>query len=120
MNLSAIQIVHLYNRAGFGINIDEFQAVRKKNVEEIVDDIFQKATNYKPLAISFSSDIPTKKFAEMSAEEKKEIVKLSKEGVKTLNLTWLNEMSSSTAFLQEKWLFFGMTILLVAIIIQFL
>jgi hypothetical protein len=32
MNLSAIQIVHLYNRAGFGINIDEFQAVRKKKM----------------------------------------------------------------------------------------
>ena len=106
MNLSAIQIVHLYNRAGFGINIDEFQAVKQKNVEEIVDDIFQKATNYKPLAISFSSDIPTKKFAEMSAEEKKEIVKLSKEGVKTLNLAWLNEMNNSTAFLQEKMAFF--------------
>jgi uncharacterized protein (DUF1800 family) len=48
----------------------------------------------------------------MSAEEKKEIVKLSKEGVKTLNLAWLNEMNQrdaklsfcfvSTAFLQEK------------------
>jgi uncharacterized protein (DUF1800 family) len=106
MNLSAFQIVHLYNRAGFGINLEEFQLVKHKNVNEIVNNIFEKAKYYKPLTISFPSEIQTKKFAEMNEEEKKEVIKLSKEGVRTLNLTWLNEMSNSSAFMREKMAFF--------------
>lgn len=106
MKLNAKQIVHLYNRMGFGITLSEFKSLEGKNSDLMVDEIFDNTKQFKPLPFSFDANIPAKNFAELTAEEKKELNIMSKEGIKKLNITWLNEMSNSKDFFTEKMAFF--------------
>ena len=48
---------------------------------------------------------------EMSPEQKKEFQKKSREGIRSLNLYWFNEMVNSDAQLRRKWPSSGTVIL---------
>ncbi len=95
------KIKHLYNRAGFGLSVKDWQT--KNDWKKSVDDLF-KSKNYHPLeTISFAEVQAAKeKMKPMSKEDVKDLKQLLKANVFELNNLWLNEMINSDAQLQEK------------------
>ncbi len=97
------QIIHLYNRAGFGIHPGNVNNRREKSIETLVDDLFEDSKDWTDL----------KEFEDIRQDNKtvgglrvlKMILK-SKSDLGILNLKWLNKMAADQAQLRERMTFF--------------
>jgi len=102
---------HLLWRAGFGpavYQLDDlgnsspqklYRALQKASSKK--PDYLQAADNYlQGLMMGFQE--AGRQLKEMSPEQKKEIMKKSRESIRNLNLYWVNEMVNSDAQLREK------------------
>jgi len=102
---------HLLWRAAFGSkaeNAPELDSLSTKKIWSLLLETSEK----KPEKINVAQEIvdlyysalqnedPKKR--ELSKEQRKEIQQLSREGLKTLNLRWMDEMINSEAQLREK------------------
>ena len=105
---------HLLWRAGFGLATADlphlvdnksnnlYASIRAASVSAS-KDITVTTNSLKDLYTDYKSAGNKVKGADsLSASTKKEIRELSRENLKTLNLTWMNEMTSSPAQLREK------------------
>lgn len=91
--------VHLYNRAGFGVPIQE---VKLKSAAALLSS----ATRDNPIKIIDPSEVDNRDLIKMTQEERKEKFKKSKKDTLLLNTTWLEQMSFPEAFVREKMTFF--------------
>lgn len=96
------KIKHLYNRAGFGLNL--FDLKNKTDWQKACNLLFKSNSNYKKLeAITLTEvQVAQDKMKNLDKEDKKDLKQLLRENVFELNNLWLNEMIYSEAQLQEK------------------
>jgi uncharacterized protein (DUF1800 family) len=107
---------HLLWRAGFGPAVEQLNALEKTSPQNLYKAI-QKASAKKPEYIQAADnylqglmmgiqDAGRQQRQEMSAEQRKELQRKSREGIKNLNLYWIKEMINTDAQLREKMAFF--------------
>jgi uncharacterized protein (DUF1800 family) len=102
---------HLLWRAGFGPVAHELSQLATTSPKAQVDALF-KASKKSPEYIDVASnalkgllmgmDEISKQSKQLSDEEKKQLRQQSRQDIKNLNLTWLNEMVNSNQQLREK------------------
>jgi uncharacterized protein (DUF1800 family) len=95
------KIKHLYNRAGFGMTVNDWKT--KTNFRQAVDKLFQQKTYQSLQAVTLEEVQAAKdKIKTLAKEDVKDLKQLMKANVFELNDLWLNEMMHSEAQLQEK------------------
>lgn len=95
------KIKHLYNRAGFGMTVNDWRT--KTNFQQEVDKLFQQKSYQSLQAVTLEEVQAAKdKIKTLAKEDVKDLKQLMKANVFELNNLWLNEMMHSDAQLQEK------------------
>jgi len=102
---------HLLWRAGFGPDVYQLDDLTSSSPQKLYKAL-QKASSKKPEYLQAADNYlqglmlgireAGRQQKEISAEQKKEIQKRSREGIRNLNLYWINEMVNSDAQLREK------------------
>ena len=102
---------HLLWRAGFGPAVYQLDDLGSSSPKKLYKTL-QKTSSQKPEYLQAAgNDLPGlmlgiqeagRQQKEMSAEQKKELRQKSREGIRNLNLFWINEMVNSEAQLREK------------------
>jgi uncharacterized protein (DUF1800 family) len=102
---------HLLWRAGFGPAVYQLDDLHKASPQKLYK-VLQKDSSKKPEYLQAADNYlqglmlgireAGRQQKEMSPEQKKEIRKRSREGIRNLNLYWVNEMVNSDAQLREK------------------
>src|SRR6476646_7829725 len=106
---------HLMWRAGFGPAVEQLNDLNKFSSKQLYKAL-QKASSKTPVALDAAGDYLNglmmgigeagRQQKEDNAETRKERQQKSREGIRNLNLFWLNEMVNSEAQLREKMAFF--------------
>lgn len=107
---------HLLWRAGFGPAYEQLSVLRKASHLQIYDAL-EKASRKEPMPIEVAENFmkglsigigeaSKMQMRDLSDEQKKNLRKQSREGIRSLNLRWLGEMVNSNAQLREKMAFF--------------
>ena len=101
---SSTKIKHLYSRAGFGISYPDLQEQNGRSIRQAVDSLFVASEAYNDLEIPGNtlSGKAAKPFSQLSEDEKKLQLRKARQAVRSLNVAWLERMSSSPAQLREK------------------
>jgi len=96
------KIKHLYNRAGFGLNINDYSS--KDNWQTAYNNLFKPNADYKKLETISLAEVEAakEKMKTLDKEDKKDLKQLLNANVFELNNLWLNEMINSEAQLHEK------------------
>jgi uncharacterized protein (DUF1800 family) len=99
-----LQMQHLAWRAGFGEKFPVVESWARKSRKQIVDNVLIGSDKDKsePLMVLDKSDLPDPHKAIMTAEEKKMVQKMHIQGIKDLNVAWVNTMIESEHPLREK------------------
>ena len=102
---------HLLWRAGFGPAVYQLDDLTSSSPQKLYKAL-QKASSKKPEYLQAADNYlqglmlgireAGRQQKEISAEQKKEIQKRSRQGIRNLNLYWINEMVNSDAQLREK------------------
>jgi uncharacterized protein (DUF1800 family) len=103
---------HLVWRAGFGPMTEDVDQLKTASAQSVYAAL-RKSSSKSPEYINVATnpfdglvmgvgDLARMKRSEMSAEEKKQVQKQSRQDLKSLNLAWLSEMVNSDAQLREK------------------
>lgn len=103
-------------RAGFGPAVEQLNTLDKSSPEKIYKSL-QKASSRTPKYIQAADsslqglmlgiqDAGRLQKQEMSPEQRKELQRKSREGIRSLNLYWIKEMVDTDAQLREKMAFF--------------
>jgi len=107
---------HLLWRAGFGPAVEQLDDLDKFSPQKFYKAL-QKASSKKPGYIQAADnylqglmmgaqDVGRQQREEMSADQRKELQRRSRESIRNLNLYWLKEMVNTDAQLREKMSFF--------------
>ena len=100
---STAKIKHLYSRAAFGINYSDLLKISGRGVNRVVDDLFAASAQSEDLQLPATTPgKPARPFSQLSEEEKKLQLRKARQAVRSLNVAWLERMSSSPAQLREK------------------
>lgn len=96
------KIKHLYNRAGFGLSLNDLK--NKTVFKNAIRDVLETTSKYNTLQTVTLDEVEAakEKIKSLPKEEKKDLKKILKGDVFELNHLWLNEMINSEAQLQEK------------------
>ena len=107
---------HLMWRAGFGPAVEQLNSLDKTSPEKLYKalqkhspkkpEYLQAADNYLQGLMLGIQDAGRLQKQEMSAEQRKELQRKSREGIRNLNLYWVKEMVNTDAQLREKMSFF--------------
>lgn len=99
-----IQMQHLAWRAGFGENLPVINGWTKRKRKETVKRVLAgRDSDMEPLRVINETDLPDyKKLKEMNAEERRAIQKLNTDGIKDLNVSWMNAMIKTDHPAREK------------------
>src|SRR5215207_1412818 len=102
---------HLLWRAGFGPMAEEFHQLSKSSPQSYLTALF-KASSKHPGTIDVASnalkglvmgmDEVARQSRQLSDEDKKKLRQQSRQDIKNLNLTWLNEMVNTEQQMREK------------------
>ncbi len=103
---------HLLWRAGFGPMAEDFSEISSASSSSYVKALFKasaKAPEYIDVADSALKglvmgidEVGNQQKRQLSDEQKKQLREQSRENIKSLNITWLNEMINSNQQLREK------------------
>lgn len=97
------EIVHIYNRVGFGISYAEAVILQKESKKTIVDELFNASREIKPLAIDLSE--LTAEIKNLNMKDRKKLRSLIKDSVKKvheLNIAWIYKLGNTKQLLREK------------------
>ena len=96
------KIKHLYNRAAFGLTLNDWQT--KTDLKKSIVDLLKTPIKYTYLYTITKEEVDAakEKIKNLSKEDKKDLKQLLKENVRELNNLWLNEMIHSSTQLNEK------------------
>lgn len=102
MLLERDKIKHLYNRAGFGLTLNDFQT--KLDFQSCLKKIFSTPKSYNYLQTISLAEVEDaqQKIKQLPKDEKKELKQMLKQNVFELNNLWLNEMMTNESQLHEK------------------
>src|SRR5437773_12515270 len=102
---------HLMWRAGFGPAVEQLSDLGNFSPKQLYKAL-QKASSKTPAPLDAAGDYLNglmmgigeagRQQREMDADKRKEMQQKSREGIRNLNLFWLNEMINSQAQLREK------------------
>ena len=102
---------HLLWRAGFGPTVEEFHQLSKFSPQSYLTALF-KASSKHPGTIDVASNVlkglvmgmdeVARQSRQLSDEDKKKLRQQSRQDIKNLNLTWLNEMVTTGQQMREK------------------
>lgn len=95
---------HLYNRAGFGMSLDDLQNLPQGNISKLLAHILRDSKSHEDIKNVSGELLSMPK--RLSAVEKRAFRKANKESVRELNHIWLTHMAQTKAFLREKMTFF--------------
>jgi uncharacterized protein (DUF1800 family) len=106
--------LHLLNRAGFGVIASDISSIAAVNPSDLLS-VIEKKSQGKPQYFDVADNMVKgllmgvgdvvemqKKVNDLSKEAKQQIKQQSREDLKSLNLTWMDEMVSTNAQLREK------------------
>src|SRR5688572_20568998 len=107
---------HLMWRAGFGPSVEQLPDLSKHSPQQFYKAL-QKASSKRPEYIDVADDflkglvmgaeeIGRQQRKEMTAEQRKQVQRKNREGVRSLNLNWLKLFVNTDAQLREKMAFF--------------
>ncbi len=106
---------HLFWRAGFGPLPEDLPNIKRGSQKEFVDAFF-KASSKSPAYIDVADSAlkglvmgigeEGRKQRQLTEEQRKKLREQSRDDIKSLNLTWLNQMVNSGQQLREKMAFF--------------
>ena len=100
------QTKHLLWRAGFGPTL-ESQTQNRQNPAKILRELLKGAQTYRELSVVGRSDFPgLGEIRNMSPEERRELNKQLRQGLRILNHAWIKRMKSSKGQLLERMTFF--------------
>lgn len=99
-------LVHLMNRAGFGLTLDDARRFEGKPMGQVVGLVLADSATVQPL--DYLVDPRPKEGEVGSLRVAKELFK-SKKDLQELNLAWIDQMGSSKAVLREKMTLFWHT-----------
>jgi uncharacterized protein (DUF1800 family) len=99
-----LQMQHLAWRAGFGENLPVIEDWSRKRRKQIVDKVLigRDKDKSESLKIIDKSDLPDIPRSEMTKEAKNRMRKMEVQGIKDLNISWINTMVNSEHPLREK------------------
>ncbi len=104
MLLLSEKIRHLYNRAGFGPTLADFQKIQ--TLSQALENFFHVPTQIKHLP-SPSKEIPSgRQFRNMSVEEQEAAKKMNRMNMMELNAAWIHHMVDTPDQLRERMTFF--------------
>lgn len=99
-------VLHLYNRLGFGLPPSVWGDSDNKNLETAIAQLFDNAKNIKTLP-SPDFEVPDEKdIDKMSEEQKRELRRQAENLTADVNLSWLRQMADDKCALREKMTFF--------------
>jgi uncharacterized protein (DUF1800 family) len=98
------QVLHLYNRAGFGIKPEELDVKAKRPIPELVDEILADSSRIGKKPKEFKTD--KKWMPRMPREMRQEIIFENRRLIGYLNLQWLFRMAHHREQLRERMTFF--------------
>ncbi|RBL94183.1 DUF1800 domain-containing protein [Chitinophaga flava] len=96
---------HLAWRAGFGETLPVITEWEKRRRKEIVNKVLigPKRAELESVDVINATDLPDyKRFRDMTEEQKKTVREMNTQGIKDLNVAWLNMMEKSEHPLREK------------------
>lgn len=103
-------------RAGFGPAVEQLDVLDKTSTEKLYKalqkssskrpEFIEAADNYLQGLMMGIQDAGRLQKQELTPEQRKELQKKSREGIRNLNVYWINEMVNSDAQLREKMAFF--------------
>jgi uncharacterized protein (DUF1800 family) len=95
------QIKHLTSRAGFGLSFDDLKAAQSQTVKQAVADLFKASETYQPLNVVKGA--PDYAMAmKKDRDNRKMLMQIQRQQERSINLTWINLMSTSKGQLREK------------------
>jgi uncharacterized protein (DUF1800 family) len=97
------EIVHIYNRAGFGISPAQAKDLQSKSRKQIVSQLFEASRQTTPLSIDL--DELRASLKGLNLRDRKKIRSLIKDSVKKireLNTAWLYRLGTTEQVLREK------------------
>lgn len=100
-----LQLQHLAWRAGFGETLPVISGWEKKRRKDIVNSILigPARASLESMDVIANSDLPDyKKLKSMTPEEKKNVQQMNTQGIRDLNVAWINGMIKSDHPLREK------------------
>jgi uncharacterized protein (DUF1800 family) len=98
-----LQMQHLAWRAGFGAPLPVIEDWTRKRRRQVISKILtgREKDVQAPLKVMEETDLPASR-KEMTPEEKRELAKMNRQGIKELNLSWMTAMVQSEHPLREK------------------
>lgn len=97
------EIVHLYNRVGFGILPTEVAKLQNQTRTEIVSQLFDASRNFEPLSIDISELTTILKGLKMKDRKKtRALFKESAKKIHEMNTAWLYKLGNTEQLLVEK------------------
>lgn len=97
------EIVHLYNRVGFGISSSEATNLKSQSRTQIVSQLFEASRNFEPLSIDISELTTTLKGLKMKDRKKaRALFKESAKKIHEMNIAWLYKLGNTEQLLVEK------------------
>lgn len=97
------QILHLYWRAGFGLEPKELMALSNFSKKQLVDELFEQSQEIVPLKIDLSYfDYYTAKDVRNDKKKRQELNQKDREKTKILNTVWLKRLETTKSVLRER------------------
>ncbi|KAB8152757.1 DUF1800 family protein [Kordia sp. TARA_039_SRF] len=101
--MTVSEIVHLYNRVGFGISAKKVQSLQGLSRVEFVSQLFEASQKVEPLTINLTE--LRNSLNGLNLKDRKKIRSLIKDSVKKvheLNIAWLYKLGTTEQLLREK------------------
>jgi uncharacterized protein (DUF1800 family) len=102
-------ILHLYNRAGFGISASELEKLGNRSPQDVAKVLLKDSEKFKPLTIDHRNAGLREYIGmrnKLSQEERKQLLRTSRQNIAKLNTAWIDRMTSGVAVLRERMTFF--------------
>ncbi|MCU0438583.1 MAG: DUF1800 domain-containing protein [Raineya sp.] len=94
------KIQHLYFRACFGIDFNELEQQKDKNLKKVLKEVFEKNSKIKNIEIVEKPKVENRN--NLTEQEKRLLRKGSRQKIKNLNIAWLKQMAEPEYALREK------------------
>ncbi|MAZ28677.1 MAG: hypothetical protein CL868_16570 [Cytophagaceae bacterium] len=97
-------ILHLYNRASFGITPSRLSGMEALSRKQIVDDLFKASATPRPIEMDLTIFEPLleKGYRSLKGARRKELNKRAREKTRELNALWIDRMTGASDALRER------------------
>lgn len=106
LNLGDLKIKHLYNRAGFGVDLKTWKQLKGKSLKKAIHRIMKGGEINLGLSAGEMENLTRQEIQMMGKEDKQRRQKENRLLIKDLNIAWFRRMAFSEAQLREKMTFF--------------